>query len=359
MKSRLILLVVIAASVVAACNTDESPMPSRRIAVGQVVARLSQPDSTIYFESLQALSVAPDAQSVYVLDRLARRVYQVSTTAVVLAAFGRQGLGPGEIGDALAIRADPRGVWVLDREGGRFLLFSPDGEHLETVTPNVPWPLSRSFAVGRDGLVFPDFSSFQTPERDESLIARAPLTGEGFVSLDVPESIPPELAAGSNFGAIMERQMGWLLHSVAPGEVALILNSSSPAVWSMKWQDDRVTDIVTRPVPEAIGEAISRVLVRDRPPPGAELRPITGVHNFDGQLWVTTGGIQSAFLGFSVPPSADAVPTLLEPGTLRGQHTIRDGVIVGDRFIAVTETEILWADLVDLTEQSGSGQDDR
>ena len=349
------LLAAATCIVSASCISYESiGPPTRQLEVGAVLARLSQPDSTTIFESLQMLAVAPDAQSVYALDRLARRIYRVSVDGGLLAAFGSEGQGPDEIADAIAIRASGRGVWVLDGERGRFLLFSPDGELLETVAPGVPWTLGGAFAPVEDGLIFPDFSSFQSPGDDPALFARAPLSGDGFESLASSGSIPGELEPESTMESMMERQIGWLLTAVAPDEMRLVLNRSSPAVWSVRASDEGIADIMELRVPPQVQEMTERILERDRPPPGAELRPITGVHSVHGRLWVATGGIQAEMLAFSVPRSGSVSPTAVYPGSLRDQERIRDAVVIGDRLVAITETEVLWAALVGA---SDSGED--
>lgn len=356
MKPGLSHLTAIACIASAACVAYENPVPSRRMEVGQVIARLSQPDSAVVFESLQMLAVAPDAESVYVLDRLARRVYRVSIDGGVLTAFGEQGYGPREIADAVAIRASPRGVWVLDGERGRFLLFSPDGDHLETVAPAVQWTLGRTFAPVDGGLIFPDLSSFGSPVDDEvSLLGYTPLADSGFVSFDFAGEIPNELISGSDMRSMMERQIGWLLHAVAPGEVGLVLNRGNPTAWTIRWQNDRITDIEALRVPPEVHEAIRDILRTDRPPLGVELRPVTGMHAVNGRLWITTAGIQPKLLGFSLSKSARVVPTVVQPGSFHGQARIRDGVVIGERFIAITETEILWTNLVNLTGKVESG----
>ena len=144
--------------------------------------------------------------------------------------------------------------------------------------------------------------------------------------------------------------------AVAPDELRLVLNRSSPAAWSISVRDNRTTDFRELRVPPQAQEATRRILEKDRPPPGAELRPITGVHSVHGRTWVTTGGIQAEMLAFSVPRSGSMVPTVVFPGSLRGQERIRDGVVIGDRLLAITETEVLWADLVSY---SGAAEADR
>lgn len=330
----------------ASCISYENPVPTRRMEVGRVLARVSQPDSAGVFESLSSLAVAPDAQSVYVLDRLAARVHRVSVAGEVLATFGRRGQGPHEMARPVAVRAGERGVWVLDAERGRFLLFTPDGEFVEAVAPNASWLPGTTFAPVGDGVVFPDLSSIVSTEGGETLLAHARAADDGFVSLDVSVPIPEELASGSDLRGMTERQIGWVLQAVSPGEVALALNRSTPSVWSVRWRGEHITEVELLRIPPEVGEAVNEILQADRPPPGAELRPITGVHAVNGRLWVTTGGIQPKLLAFSVPPSPRMVPTVIGPGSLSGGDRIRDAVVIGQRLIAITETEILWAELV-------------
>ena len=343
MKTRLPgLLPLLAISLAAtACITYETTVPSRRMEVDRVLARIAGPDSVTVFESLDMLAVAPDAESVYVLDKLARRAYRISVDGAVLATIGAPGSGPGELEDPLAIRADARGLWVLDSGRGQFLLFGPDGEYLEAVSPNVPWALARAFVPDEGGVIFPDFSPFAQPGSDPSLLARARVGEDGFAALDPAAAIPQALDADPGMTEMMERSIGWALSAIAPGEIALVLNRTDLAVWSVDWNNNRITGIRERRVPGEVAEAVRTLLGTDRPPPGAQLRPLSGVHSVAGRVWVMTGGLQPALLGFSVPPSDSMVLTVLLPGSLRDEARVRDGVVIGNRLIAITETEVL------------------
>jgi hypothetical protein len=69
--------------------------------------------------------------SIYILDRLDRRIVSVSPNGNLRFTFGRPGGGPGELSTPLALGVDADGrLRVFDFQTRRIQIYSPDGEYL-------------------------------------------------------------------------------------------------------------------------------------------------------------------------------------------------------------------------------------
>lgn len=82
-------------------------------------------------------------RSVYVLDRLNRVVQVFDERGRHLRSIGREGNGPGEFANPVALTWDPRGrLWVVDPGNNRYTVFSGEGELITT------YPRSAEGVVG-------------------------------------------------------------------------------------------------------------------------------------------------------------------------------------------------------------------
>lgn len=74
-----------------------------------------------------------DDRSVYVLDQLNRVVQVFDEHGTHLRSIGREGRGPGEFANPVALSWDPEGrLWVVDPGNSRYSVFSAEGELITT-----------------------------------------------------------------------------------------------------------------------------------------------------------------------------------------------------------------------------------
>jgi sugar lactone lactonase YvrE len=74
-----------------------------------------------------------DDRSVYVLDQLNRVVQVFDERGNHVRSIGREGNGPGEFANPVALTWDPEGrLWVVDPGNNRYSVFSADGELIRT-----------------------------------------------------------------------------------------------------------------------------------------------------------------------------------------------------------------------------------
>lgn len=81
--------------------------------------------------------VVAGESGVFILDRLARRVYRLDpATGAQEAAFGREGGGPGELSGPTGLAMLGGLPVVLDERGGTLERYSVNGEHIQAVRLN-------------------------------------------------------------------------------------------------------------------------------------------------------------------------------------------------------------------------------
>ncbi|MYH48421.1 MAG: 6-bladed beta-propeller [Gammaproteobacteria bacterium] len=102
-----------------------------------------------FFNRIGAMVIRDDG--VWVLDAGQRRVFRFDTGGRLVAAFGRQGNGPGELLGPSALRVDSV-VTIPDMRQVRVSRFTLDGEHLETRRLSGPVVPSGGLAVLRNGV---------------------------------------------------------------------------------------------------------------------------------------------------------------------------------------------------------------
>ena len=103
-------------------------------------------DEEYMFGGIRSLAVSPVDGTVYVFDSQvpALRVYDADGT--YRTTFGRDGGGPGEYAQpdgGLTILSDGR-VLLRDPGNGRIMVYSPEGEEVET------WPVRGGFSSSTD-----------------------------------------------------------------------------------------------------------------------------------------------------------------------------------------------------------------
>lgn len=104
------------------------PAPERQfaaVAYDTVATLGGQAEDTTFLEIRR---VRGNADGVFVLDGIARRVLHLDWSGNVRWSAGREGNGPGELSNPRALELDDDGVaWVLDVGNGRLVGFGPGG----------------------------------------------------------------------------------------------------------------------------------------------------------------------------------------------------------------------------------------
>jgi len=116
------------------------------VQAGDTVAVFPPPDGPV-LARVRQLALSADEKSVYVLDAHPA-VHRIDLDGTLLASFGREGQGPGELTRPVAIHAAREGgVWVLERRHA--VRYRPDGSVAETLAlTNVA---ASTFAPGGNG----------------------------------------------------------------------------------------------------------------------------------------------------------------------------------------------------------------
>ena len=318
-------------------DSDSSFLYERR-AVQGASRRIEGSGAADPFQNLIGLALAHDQQSFYALDSFARRVHRISLDGTVQASMGGEGSGPGELAGPVSIGTVAEGVWVLDTDNLRTTLFGPDGRMLNAISLDAP---ALGFApVGGDAVVVPAMV-LPAPGRSNSpeippLLWRVDGLGSEAITLD-PGVVLPDLLASSG---PRERFM-WRLARVSNDAIAIV-DRSSLAAWRVSLSPDgrRISGVEPLAVPEGI-----RAWVRGIEPPEPDMRlmAVSGVRMVDQKLWVMTPGLGGNLLGFT-SPLAGRVVELVLPGAL-GNRELIDAIVLSDRVIATTLTDIILAEL--------------
>lgn len=131
-----------------------------------------------------------------------------------------------------------------------------------------------------------------------------------------------------------------MLAPVSRLEVAIFLNGSVLQGWRLALSDNyrEVVGIESISVPESIVDLVRNV---ESPEPDLRLRPLTGVRTVGEDLWVMTNGLGPDLFGFTAPlGSGDNRVSLVYPGVLADEW-VMDAIVLHDRIVAITATEIL------------------
>lgn len=301
--------------------------------VGRVETRVAEADPALPFQNLTQLALGHDESFFYALDSFAGRIHRFDLEGTVLASMGSLGKGPGEMGMPTAIRAVEDGVWALDSGNARALLFGPYGQVLKTLAfEENP---ATIFAPLAGGLVVPGLVSPSPGDTGAPLLAHVSEDGIRALATDGVEV--PEVLARSGF---MDRIQGWMLAPVSEYEVALLRNGSVLEGWWLALSHDyrEIAEIESISIPESIVDLVRDVEV---PEPDLQLRPLTGVRTVGEDLWVMTNGLGPDLFGFTAPPgSGDNRVSLVYPGVLADEFIV-DAIVLFDRVVAITPTEVL------------------
>jgi hypothetical protein len=93
------------------------------------------PATGLVWEQPRNLAAGPEG--IFILDRSARRILRLdAATGVGIAAFGREGDGPGELRSPARIVLQDGDVVVLDLSRRTLERFGPDGSHRSSMQPN-------------------------------------------------------------------------------------------------------------------------------------------------------------------------------------------------------------------------------
>lgn len=98
----------------------------------------------------------------------------------------------------------------------------------------------------------------------------------------------------------------------------------------------QVTEIKPLGIPEGIVKFVRSI---ESPAPGMTLMAVSGMRAVGARLWVGTPGLGADLLAFSVPDSVGDRVDLVYPGVLT-EWWVRDAIVLRDRVIAITGTEI-------------------
>ena len=209
------------------------PAPSAAVAVGSArrIFSIGAPDGDerYLFGEIADVAVSSTGDTVYVLDRMSRRVKAFSREGRFLFHFGRQGKGPGEYQNPTSLALLPWSgqlvVWDLELQ--RLTFLTPAGETVRTVIPfrqNDYGRVGKKVRAWREGLVM--------EANDDPLIVQ-PENQRGFlVRLDTMGSVRDTVL---NFAIPWIRGSGQIIG----GEVA-----STTYLWGPYWTPDPEWDLL-------------------------------------------------------------------------------------------------------------------
>lgn len=296
------------------------------------------------FEGLVDLSLSHDQQSFCVLDGMAAKVYHFDLDGGLLGEMGRRGQGPEEMEFPSALRPVPEGVWVLDPEAGRAILWGAAASVVKS------WRLGDGgsgylFTPVGEGLLIASASPLSPSGSSAGSSASSPSSGPFVYRWDGGTSVVGA-APGVDLELVpaddrQDRLFGLELAQTGPGEVFAARNSGRLQLWKLSFDamTRQVTELSSVEVPSLAAEAIAAG-VDPKLPPDVKYRPLTGVHVVGETIWVTTAGAGRDLLAFSVPQAEEDGVELVLPGDLYAK-LLPDAIVLPDRIIAISEIEVL------------------
>ena len=330
----------------AVCTSPDDPTPEFFpdivvVRPGDTLAVFPPPgDTSVLLARVNGLALADDEQSVYILDDGNYRVHHIDLNGKLLASMGGQGEGPGELEGPVAIHsAEGGGVWVLDNGNGRMTRFSPDGALVETV--NAQKTPGMTFAPFGNGILAPTVGAHPLEDPDgkaETLLSF--FSAAENRELVNPVVVPSALASAE----FLERVAGWKLAPIAPGEVAIVLNSSDPRAWRafVDAASTRVDSLVELPIPGDVRQRLAEV-AEVMAEPDAQLRPFHRAEMVGDRLWIASVGMVDP-VAFTIP-LAEGEPSMrvLAEGLNRWREGFRveDIIVLDDRMIVARDIEVL------------------
>ncbi len=341
------------------CDVDVSvsmraprPIAYEALQAGDTIAVFPDPSldpvapEAALFAGTRRLAPAIDEESIYLLDPPNHRVHRIGLDGTLLASFGGEGQGPGELERPVGIQgAAGGGVWVL--HGRRATHFQGDGSIVETLSlgdANV-----TNFAPTVDGaLLIPAVAGMGTPD---ALLTH--VSAEGIRNLENPAR-PPERLVDDPF---RERFIGWRLAPLGSRQLAIVLNGAELRVWrAFVSEDGQALDSVSeRSLPQRPVEAAAEAVTL----PDARLSPVARAGISAGHLWVVTPGLGwGGPLAFTVPLQAGDPSLYLDAtGLHEPGRPVRDLVVLSDRIVVARDTEVVIRSLQWPAESSDSSLD--
>lgn len=301
--------------------------------VRSVISTVSEPRPNDVFARLTKLELAHDHRSFYVLDSPEKVIYRVDLNGAVLASMGGSGGGPGELGQPSTIKASPDGVWVLDG-GGRAVLFGPNGDELAGLSFEGTW--TPDIVPTTDGLILP---TIRPPDDDGSGLLLWHVTSEGQRAIETVAAAIPDKLDASDVMDMVNRVRDWTVARLSDHEFAIVTNDGLLDGWRVAVDRGyrQVTEIEPLGVPEGIVKFVRSI---ESPAPDMTLMAVSGVRVVGERLWVGTAGLGPDLLAFTVPDSVGERVALVYPGVLAGR-SVRDAIVLRDRVVAITPTDIL------------------
>ena len=304
-----------------------------RLEVRSVTTTGSRPRTNDRFERLTKLELAHDQQSFYVLDVTDKTVHRVDLDGGILASMGGGGEGPGELDEPSEVIAAPGGVWVLDA-GARAVLFGPDGDEMAVLSFEGIW--TPNLVPATDGVILTTIGPLDDDDGVGLLLLHVTADGRSTIGTGAVEI--PDGFVGSDPDDLMH-MVTWAVTSISEHEFAIVTNDGSLDGWRVAVDNEyrQVTEIKPLAIPEGISALVRSIEI---PAPGMTLMAVSGTRVVDGKHWVVTAGLGPDLLAFTVPSAVGERVTLLFPGELTGRD-VRDAIVLSDRVVAITSTEIL------------------
>lgn len=291
------------------------------------IAVFPPPDGPV-LARVRQLALSADEKSVYILDAHPA-VHRIDLDGVLLASFGREGKGPGELTRPIAIQAAREGgVWVLERRHA--IRYRSDGSVAETlVLTNLA---ASTFAPVGDGEVVIPALSAGPPDR---LLVR--LGPDGVEELANPPRVPSTLSGGDRF-------VGWKLAPLGIHDVAIVLNGPDLLGWRAYLGDDSqaIDSLVELAMPPMAHRVIAEESRRSAIP-DARPNPLWRAGVAANRLWVVSTGLPNGPVAFSVPlrEGETSLHVPAEPGFHDRDHRIRDMIVLPDRIVIARDIEVV------------------
>lgn len=303
-----------------------------RFEVRSIITTVSEPRPNDVFGNLTKLELAHDQRSFYVLDYSENTIHRVDLEGVVQATMGGTGGGPGELDRVSAIKASPDGVWVLDG-GGRAVLFGPDGDELAVLGFEGTW--TPDIVPTTDGLILP---TIRLPRNDGGGLLLSHVTSGGQGAIETVGVDLPDGMVDRDLMNLVNRMGNWTVAGVSDHEFAIVTNDGRLDGWRVAVDSGyrQVTEIKPLGIPEGIVKFVRSI---ESPAPGMTLMAVSGMRAVGARLWVGTPGLGADLLAFSVPDSVGDRVDLVYPGVLT-EWWVRDAIVLRDRVIAITGTEV-------------------
>lgn len=261
--------------------------PEETLELGDTLASFPPPDGP-ELAGIRQLALSADGESVYVLDS-DPRIHRIGLDGRLLASFGGEGQGPGELDGPSAMQPAADGVWVLDRR--RLTRFAKDGSVAETRAAT-DWAAATFAPVGDDMIVIPAGQPMTSSRALFNLVATDGVTD--LASRDVPDAL-----SGSDF---VERLVGWKLAALGDRSLAIVLNGPELLAWRTTVREDgsSIGPLSELPIPATAARVVSEES-RASAMPDARPSPLLRAEMVEGKLWIVSTGLGNGPVAFTAP----------------------------------------------------------